>query len=261
MDRLGYTLGLGYPLYEHPLDRSRLRAALTWRQENAEVQDIGLQAVPGAYLFAGNNEVRSMEGRLAFVTVDDITDPTWTTSTTLRGELGGTFLGGQVDFYKLQFDHSQDWKLFRREDGTRHRLSARARVAFAEALEDTPEIPVFERFYSGGNTFRGFSFRGMGPHINGRPTGGEWLVNASLEYEYPLVKDTLGLVAFIDTGTLATDLWAPDAGLWRLSTGLGLRILIPAFGSRPLALDFGFPLLYEDVDERSLVAFSLGRDF
>ena len=83
----------------------------------------------------------------------------------------------------------------------------------------------------------------------------------SVEYEYPLVKDTLG-----SSPSSTAARWRPtsgraDAGLWRLSTGLGLRILIPAFGNRPLALDFGFPLLYEDVDERSLVAFSLGRDF
>ena len=261
VDRLGYILGLGYPLYEHPLDRSRLRAGLTWRHEIAELQGIGNEAVPGVHLFAGDNEIRSLEGRIAFQTVDDIVDPTWTTSTVLRGEIGGTFLGGEVDFYKLQLNHSQDWKVFRDEDGTRHRISTRLRVGFAEALEDTPEVPPFERFYAGGNTFRGFAFRGLGPHINNRPTGGEWLVVGSVEYEYPLVKDTLGLVAFVDGGTLATSLWEDDAGKWRLSTGLGLRILIPAFGSRPLALDFGFPIFSEDEDEESLVAFALGRDF
>lgn len=261
VDRLGYILGLGYPLYEHPLDRTRLRAGFTWRHENAQLQDIGNRAVPGVFLFAGDNEIRSVEGRLVFQTIDDIVDPGWTTSTVFRAELGGAFLGGDVDFYKLTLDHSEDWKIFRDANGKRHRLSTRVRLGYAEALEDTPEVPPFERFYAGGNTLRGFAFRGVGPMVNGRPTGGEWLVNASVEYEYPLVEDTLGVVAFVDSGTLATSLWEEDAGLWRLSVGLGLRILIPAFGSRPLALDFGFPLLYEDSDERSLVAFALGRDF
>ena len=129
------------------------------------VQAIGLQAVPGAYLFAGDNEVRSLEGRVAFQTVDDIVDPTLDARRpSLRGELGGTFLGGDIDFYKLTLNHSEDWKLFRDEDGKRHRLSARIRVGFAEALEDTPEVPPFERFYAGGNTLRGFAYRGVGPH-------------------------------------------------------------------------------------------------
>jgi outer membrane protein insertion porin family len=137
----------------------------------------------------------------------------------------------------------------------------RADVGYAEPLEGTPEVPPFERFYAGGRSLRGFEYRGVGPHINGNPTGGEWITTQGIEYEYPLVQDTLGVVAFLDAGTLGTTLDAPDAFKWRVSVGFGLRVRIPIFGERPLAFDFGFPLLYEPEDARTLVSFSLGRDF
>jgi outer membrane protein insertion porin family len=143
----------------------------------------------------------------------------------------------------------------------RHKVTVRTSMGWAQALDDTPEVPPFERFYMGGNLLRGFSYRGAGPHIRGNPTGGEWLVLASAEYLYPLVKDLFGVVAFVDSGTLATTFDAPDSGLWRVSVGGGLRVKIPMLGPTPLALDFGFPLMYEEEDERTLVSFNLGRDF
>ncbi|MHC5012525.1 MAG: OmpH/Skp family outer membrane protein, partial [Planctomycetota bacterium] len=115
----------------------------------------------------------------------------------------------------------------------------RINAGYAEPLADTPEVPPYERFYAGGRTLRGFDFRGMGPHINGRPTGGEWLFIHSVEYEYPIVKDLLGVVAFVDGGTLGTTIDSDDAFLWRLSVGFGLRIKVPLLGDAPLAFDFG----------------------
>jgi outer membrane protein assembly factor BamA len=97
--------------------------------------------------------------------------------------------------------------------------------------------------------------------VGGNPTGGEWELIGSLEYEYPIISDTLAAVAFVDAGTLATALDEDDAFRWRLSTGFGFRLKVPGFGDRPLAFDFGFPILDEAVDERRVVSFSVGRDF
>ena len=106
-----------------------------------------------------------------------------------------------------------------------------------------------------------FAFREAGPHINDRPTGGEWLVNHQLEYQYPLIDETVGLVGFVDGGTLGTTIWEDDAWDWRLAAGLGIRLKIPMLGPRPLALDFGWPLLKHNGDKEGLVTFSIGRDF
>jgi outer membrane protein insertion porin family len=261
LQRTGYVVGLQHPVYRKEDDSFVVAAGLSWRHELDHVGSLGQFAVPGAYLFAGDNEVRALQGSIRMGTVDDLAEPTWRTSTSISGELGGTVLGGSVDQAKFALNHEEDFLLFRDASGRRHTLSGRIAAGYAFALEDTPEVPPFERFYLGGRTLRGFAFRGVGPHVNGNPTGGEWLLNGSLEYTYPLIADTLGIVVFLDTGTLGTDVEAPDAFLWRLSTGFGIRLTIPILGDRPLALDFGFRILEQPQDEESLVSFSVGRDF
>ena len=261
VDILGYAVGLSYPLLEDPEYRYRLRAEVRWRHENDRVQNVGPTAVPGAYLFRGDNEVRSLSGGLNFVTVDDFTDPRWSTRTRLTYEYAGGVLGGEIDFMKLEAGHEQDFVPYVDSEGKRHRLSFRGDIGWSEPMPDTPEVPPFERFYMGGNRLRGFSYRGAGPHINGEPSGGEWLILTSAEYLVPVAKDLFGVVAFVDAGTLATTIHAPDAGLWRVSVGFGVRLKIPMLGPTPLAFDFGFPLMYQPQDERTLISFALGRDF
>ena len=50
----------------------------------------------------------------------------------------------------------------------------------------------------------------------------------------PIVKNTLGLVAFSDFGTLGTNINAPDAFDWRVSIGVGLRLLVAPISAQPL---------------------------
>ena len=108
---------------------------------------------------------------------------------------------------------------------------------------------------------RGFAFRRVGPHVGVNPTGGEWELLGTLEYEIPIVGDSVSVVAFLDGGTLGTALDEADAWRLRLSAGFGFRLKVPGFGDRPLAFDFGFPILDEPQDERQVVSFSVGRDF
>ncbi len=260
-DRLGYGVSLGYPLYEDLEDHRVLSARLTWQHQDVGVRDVNPGAVPGAFLFQGHDELRALSGELSLRTTDDLVLPKHTTTTTLQGELAGGVLGGEVDFDKIGFVHEHWFVLATDEEGKRQTLTLRGELGWAHAFGDTPEVPPYERFYLGGSRLRGFAYRGVGPHIGGRPTGGEWMMLASAEYLYPIVKDTLGVVGFLDTGTLATNIDSSDSGLWRASIGFGMRLRIPVLGPTPLALDFGFPLVSQHGDERSLISFSVGRDF
>jgi outer membrane protein assembly factor BamA len=261
IDSSGYTLGLSHPIVEREDDTLRLTGALAWRQEWNQVEDVEPDAVPGAHLFEGWNPTQGLAATLTLRALDDLVKPDWSLKATLLAEVLGGALGGEIDMVKIQGTYEQSWLVHEDEDGKRHRLTAVGVVGWSGAYGDTPEVPPFERFYAGGRNLRGFSYRGVGPHADGNPMGGEWLVTGSLEYEIPLVKDVLGMVFFADAGTLGTTLWDDDAFLWRLSVGLGARIKVPILGDQPLALDFGFPLLYEDDDERQMISFSAGRDF
>jgi outer membrane protein insertion porin family len=261
VDDFGYGVGFGHPIVRARDDRYILFGNVRWQHENAEIEDVGDFAVPGAFLFRGDNEVRTLSGDLILRMRDDLANPTWATSSRLALDYSGGVLGGDIDMWRLTASHDHDWLVHEDDEGKRHRLTLSLNGGYAEAFGDTPEVPPFRRFYAGGRAFRGFRYRGVGPHVNGRPTGGEFLLTGSLEYEYPVVKDLLGIVAFVDAGTLAENLDSPDLWDLRLSTGLGVRLKLPILGDRPLAFDFGFPIISGDEDERSIVSFSVGKDF
>lgn len=261
VDRTGYELSLGYPLIETVDDTASLTAQLGWTHEWWDIQEIEFGAVPGALLFDDERELRLLFGQLASVHRDDIRNTRWQMRNTGRLELAGTFLGGELDFWKASFDHEQMWVIHEDSEGKKHRFVAKAGVSYAEALEDTSEVPPYLRFYRGGRNLRGFQFRGVGPHINGNPTGGEFALAGSGEYELPLIARTLSLVAFADWGIVSTNAATADLDKLRLTLGAGFRLVIPVFGNRPLAFDFGIPVLYEDEDQRSIFSFSLGRSF
>jgi len=52
----------------------------------------------------------------------------------------------------------------------------------------------------------------------------------------------------------------PEAALdsFRVSVGAGLRLIVPAMGPAPIALDFAYPLVQEDFDEKQVFSFYVG---
>ena len=72
------------------------------------------------------------------------------------------------------------------------------------------ETPVYERYYLGGQNFRGFEFRTVSPKgvsaATGQPTnepiGGTWLFFVGAEITQPVVEEYISLAAFVDTGTV-----------------------------------------------------------
>ncbi|HBI46286.1 MAG TPA: hypothetical protein DDY78_26050, partial [Planctomycetales bacterium] len=117
--------------------------------------------------------------------------------------------------------------------------------------------PVYERFYAGGfRSIRGFEFRGVGPDVNGFKVGGDFQVLNSLEYQVPLVaKDAIYAVGFIDSGDVESRVGFKD---YRVSAGVGLRIVVPALGQVPIALDFGVPIVKGPNDLKQVFSFWLG---
>lgn len=127
-------------------------------------------------------------------------------------------------------------------------------------------VPTYERFYLGGQSFRGFDFRAVSPigirndtmTVGDEPVGGTWSFYAGMEVRQPIYEDFLALVGFIDTGTVSNDIGFDD---YRVSAGFGLRLLYPGLSSVPLAFDFGFPILREDTDDLRLFTFSVDIPF
>ena len=88
--------------------------------------------------------------------------------------------------------------------------------------------------------------------------GGHAMVLASAEYLFPITADDmLRGVVFCDTGTVEPSLenWT---NRYRVSPGFGLRIMVPAMGPAPIALDFAFPVSREPGDRLEMFSFFVG---
>lgn len=127
------------------------------------------------------------------------------------------------------------------------------------------DAPLYEKFYLGGRSFRGFDFRTISPkginafgQVTDDPVGGNWMAFAGAQYEFPMIGDFINGVLFVDSGTVTDDVTFDP---WRLSVGVGLRLYIPQFGPVPIAVDFGFPIVQEQGDEEQLVSFSAELPF
>lgn len=177
----------------------------------------------------------------------------------LRPTEGGIFEAsyeqvlGDFTFPIFNVEGSRYFTTYQRNDGSgKHVLAARAQASWAG-----DDAPVFERFFAGGyRSLRGFEYRGVGPNEKGFMLGGDFMLLGSLEYQVPIrANDQLYLVGFIDTGTVEKDF---EINNYRVTAGVGLRIIVPMMGPVPIALDFGFPIVRGPGDREQIFSFWVG---
>ncbi len=164
------------------------------------------------------------------------------------------------------------------------RLNSQAAYIFSS------DAPVFERFYMGGRSFRGFAFRGVspqseallntspwpaapivapytqygtavvptGPTWQNNPVGGQFLFFAGAQLETPIFMDSITMVFFCDSGTVDD---SASLDLYRVSVGSGLRLYIPMMGPAPIALDFAIPIMKQEFDSTQTFSFNAEMPF
>ena len=120
------------------------------------------------------------------------------------------------------------------------------------------EVPADRRFYAGGGgSVRGYAYQGIGPKAaDGQPIGGLSWFETSIEMRYR-VTDTIGIVPFVDAGTVSTKQF-PDFADVKVGAGVGLRYITP-FG--PLRVDAAVPLNRGPGDPRFGIYAGIGQAF
>lgn len=252
--RAGARLGLGRRF------GTRWNGNLNFRAEEVELSDIEADRPVDVFNVADANLLLGTEISLNRTTLDSLTRPTKGARTNVSLEQ----VVGDFEFTKIDLSHSVFIPI--REDylGRSTVLNLRGRIGYIP--QDRSDTPTYERFYLGGQTFRGFNFRTVSPkgirNDNGLPSddpiGGNWLFFLGAEIEQPVYEDILSVVFFLDSGTVTFD---PGLDDWRVSAGFGFRFYVPQLSPAPLALDFGFPLTKEDDDESRLFTFSIDLPF
>ncbi len=199
----------------------------------------------------GTSTTSSVTGSFTYDTRDNFLNPTSGSRTVASTQLA--VLGGSKNFYKVGIETAKYFRVFR--DLV---LVLRGASAFGEGLFDTERLPLFERFFLGGNlTVRGFRFQDIGPKDpNGDSIGGASEVFVSAQFELP-IGDVLKGVAFLDMGNVYDDGQFDPLDL-RKGAGVGIRFTTPL---GPVSLDWGFKLDRKRGEDPSEVHFQIGSVF
>ncbi len=114
-----------------------------------------------------------------------------------------------------------------------------ARIELGQVIKrEALTVPDSQLFRAGGDdSVRGYSYRSLGPLVDGVVSGGTHLMTTSLELARPLAASLPSLwgAVFVDAGRAAND-W-PDVGHPALGLGVGLRWRSPV---GPLRLDWAW---------------------
>jgi outer membrane protein insertion porin family len=250
-----------------------------------EVVDIGnvSPSAPFQILAAAGKTSTSKIGlSLTEDTRDKIINTTRGHYANLSLEVAGGPLGGDNNYYKLEFRGSKFFPLAEFQDQV---LAVIGRTGVAESFGDSaklltrnintfnsvgnpitvpisyvPDVPFYDRFFLGGpQTLRGYEFRTVGPKdATGEPIGGKTYGFVSLEYSFDIVKPVRAAF-FYDGGFVNKDAYDFSPVDYNDNFGFGLRLFV---AGAPLSLDFGIPLTGDRYNRKgSQFNFSFGTRF
>ncbi len=262
--RLGIRTGVGRRLGDIWSGSVRLRA------EQVSIDDIEPLAPVDVFAVAGDSTITSLGLNLVRSTTDSNIEPSRGSRITLGVDQFGS-LGGDYDFTRFSASYDQFWTLEEDFLGRKSILSLQVDTGYIP--QNTGDVPLFERFYSGGRDFRGFAFRGVGPRglvdpdkilgngddfIGVEPVGGRFEFVTRLQYDFPVYDKFVRWAVFTDQGTIQDDVGFDQ---WRVAVGTGIRLKLPFFGQAPIAVDFGFPIVEEEGDDSQIISFSIDLPF
>jgi outer membrane protein insertion porin family len=233
-----------------------IRAGAGYRLERVKLFDISDDAFEDVRLFEGRNWLSRAKLFINRDTRNNVFFPTKGWVAGLSGELIGTFLGGEQDYYILQANSTKYWSFFQ----NKHVLEGRIRLGVADEA-GSDQVPVFDRFFAGGyGTVRGFNYRRVGPIEKGSAIGGNTMAIANLEYTYSIpYLDNFKGAAFVDAGNVERKSYRVRFGDVQMSVGPGIKINTPI---GPLAFYYGFPIVNRDTEDKfGRFEFSLSRSF
>jgi outer membrane protein insertion porin family len=233
-----------------------LRAGGGYTLERVELRDVSDTAPVSVTEFEGPDWLSRLRAFTTFDNRDNVFSPTKGRVINLAGEVVGSFLGGDQEFYILRSGYTEYFTFHKK-----HQIEFQARLATSQAFGKTSTTPAYDRFFAGGlGTVRGFNYRRVGPQEGGEAVGGQTLSVVNLDYTFPLpYLDAFRGVVFIDAGSVSSDSYNIDFGKFAVSVGPGVKVKTPI---GPLAFYYGLPIANRDTKDRNgRFEFSLSRSF
>ena len=190
-------------------------------------------------------------------TVDNPYTPRAGRKITFTPQVAGGPLGGSVNYFKpdaeviLYIPHLK-----------KTALGLRAEAAYISPFGSTQKLPLYQRFFLGGETqIRGYNIRTVGPidKKNNVALGGNKFVLFNGEYYFD-VGGPLRLVLFFDAGQAYLEGQKIDLKQLRTSTGAELRFIMPVLNV-PFRLIYAINPNRDSFQPRSTFKFAVGTTF
>ena len=122
-------------------------------------------------------------------------------------------------------------------------------------------VKTINTFSLGGNNFKGFDYRGIGPFQDGIYLGGNKLITSTIGYGDNFIfdeKDNVIMKVFYTAGSIwGSDYTNSDDFKLRSSIGLSLDFLSVI----PISFNYAIPLEKEITDKERLFNFQIGTTF
>ncbi len=251
--RTGTSVNLGYPLSK------RWRQSWGYRIESNEITNVDADASRFVKDQEGDRITSAISQRLTYSDLDSRLYPTDGFTSWLDLEAAG--LGGDAQYISGKLGGSyyvpiaKNWV-----------FNALGETGMISGYGDS-DIQINERYFLGGNTFRGFEKYGVGPRdlTTDDSLGGKQFYRGTAELTFPLgLPDDLGVSghAFTDVGSLwgldesGTDI--VDETALRGAAGVGVTWISPM---GPVRVDLSKPYLKKDYDVEQVFRFSFGTRF
>jgi len=218
-----------------------LRSIFTWQQvllEEGTVVDpseVGAQERSISFLFRRDTRDNFLYPRQGFVL-------------SVEPKLFGGLLGGELDFYRVDFSISKYWPVI-----SNSTLAARINIGSLHGYKSDKQIPEYELFRLGGATsIRGFPTDMLAVQLyTGKketswvPLGDNVKTVANLELRFPIFWQFGGEI-FLDAGQLWSDYSDLNILSLRHTAGIGITFATPL---GPVRMDMGWKLNEGDPDD------------
>ncbi len=269
----GFALRTGFRLDEN--SGINLRYGLMWRDVDGISKS---SAAPAVIQSAGKSLKSFVSGTYTWDNLDNPLRPTNGFRGQVVGEVAG--LGGDVYYSSIELHGWYFYPIY--EEAVVLKLEGNAGQMWPFAGHD---VPLQDRYFKGGDTFRGFQPSGVGPMQRGNDgdtdsIGGTTYAIGTVEMTFPIGLPEewgIGGAVFSDFGTIfgsetdtelvgtgdckfgaTRDCLVFDTATFRASVGAGILWQSP-FG--PLRFEVAYPLLKADYDKTEYFRFSVGTVF
>ena len=247
------NVGRFAPRLDHRFS-STLTGFVGYRLEHDKLSDIAPATVRALGEIKRKGILSGPAMGLVWNTADDLFNPKKGEVVSLTVDQAGAIWGGEFSYYKMTAEAKKyidiGWKTV---------FASRLKLGLGDAIGSDKNLPLFERFFSGGEkSVRGYGRRRLGPlSTSGDPLGGLSLLEGSLELRRPIWKELNGAV-FIDFGQVSKRSFDIPVSDLQFSAGVGVSYATPV---GPLRLDVGFPFKPPRDDRSWQIHFSIGAYF